>query len=406
VSPTRRYDGASHYIDARWKGWPRVRVTTGTTNKARAVAMERTLYALKSAGRRDLVQLIADGRLRLDDVHDLYLRDPAALEQRLAKAQSQAIGPLLDAWYAWLEDAATLSPKTRRPFSPKTVQGYRWCWDQVLQLLPRGREAQLTDLTTGFVADFRTRRRRAGASGPTINRNLTALSAFLSWLEQERGLALQRPRLPHEREHAGRDRWLSADEIRALERATVAPWWPLFALLTYTGLRIGEAQGLTWSAVRLAERRIAIGRHQQRVKTEASVRDVPIPESLAEILASHRLRHPDGPADPVFPFPLNCYQRAQRAFRAACTRAGLHEVRIHDLRHTFGVHCARAGVPLARIQKLMGHATLAMTLRYLQHAPESHFAQDAARVAESLSGAQDAEAQAAAELLRGGIRPA
>jgi hypothetical protein len=122
-----------------------------------------------------------------------------------------------------LRDPASLSPKTRRPFSPKIIQGYRWCWGQVLQLLPRGREAQLTDLTTGFVADFRTRRRRDGASGPTINRNLTALSAFLRWLERERGLALQRPRLPHEREHPGRDRWLSADEIRALERAKVAP---------------------------------------------------------------------------------------------------------------------------------------------------------------------------------------
>jgi hypothetical protein len=54
----------------------------------------------------------------------------------------------------------------------------------------------------------------------------------------------------------------------------------------------------------------------------------------------------------------------------------------------------------------MGHATLAMTLRYLQHCPESEFAQDVARVAESLSGARDAEAQAAAELLRSGIRRA
>ena len=47
-----------------------------------------------------------------------------------------------------------------------------------------------------------------------------------------------------------------------------------------------------------------------------------------------------------------------------------------------------------------------MTLRYLQHAPESHFAQDPALVAESLSGKRDADGQAAAELLRAGIRPA
>lgn len=406
MSPFRRKDGASYYIDVRWKGWPRVRLATGTTNKARAVAMERTVYALKSAGRRDILELLAAGRLELHDVHDTYLREPAALEQRLAKAQSHAIGPLLDGWYAWLEDPATLSPKTRRPFSPKTVQGYRWCWDQLLRLLPRGREALLTDLTTGFVADFRARRRAAGASGPTLNRNLTALSAFLSWAERERALQLQWPRLPHEREHPGRDRWLSADEIRALERATLGPWWPLFACLIYTGLRIGEAQTLVWGAARLAERRIAVGRHEQRVKTDASVRDVPIPAPLAELLAAHRLGVLGGPADLIFPAPLNSYQRAQRAFQAACKRAGLHQVRLHDLRHTFGVHCARAGVPLARIQKLMGHATLAMTLRYLQHAPESFFAEDAAKVADSLSGARDAEAQATADLLRAGMRPA
>jgi hypothetical protein len=47
-----------------------------------------------------------------------------------------------------------------------------------------------------------------------------------------------------------------------------------------------------------------------------------------------------------------------------------------------------------------------MTLRYLQHAPESFFDEGEARVAESLSGARDAEALAVAELLRGGIRQA
>jgi integrase len=182
-------------------------------------------------------------------------------------------------------------------------------------------------------------------------------------------------------------------------------WWPLFCLLIYTGLRSGEAQTLCWGALRLAERRIAVGR-QQRVKTEASVRDVPIPAPLAELLAGHRLRYLGGPADLVFPIPLCSYQRAQRAFQAACRRAGLYQVRLHDLRHTFGVHCAHAGVPLARIQKLMGHATLAMTLRYLQHAPESYFERDAALVAGSLSGAQEARAPAAAALLRAAIQPA
>jgi integrase len=173
----------------------------------------------------------------------------------------------------------------------------------------------------------------------------------------------------------------------------------------FTGLRIGEAQTLLGVDLRLAERRITVGQ-QRRLKTELSARDVPIPPPLAELHAEHRLRFYHGPADPVFPFPYNSYQRAHRVFRAACVQAGLHQVHIHDLRHTFGVHCAKAGIPLARIQKLMGHATPVMTLRYLKHAPESYFSEDAARLAASLTGAHDREAEAAVALLRQGFRPA
>jgi integrase len=81
-------------------------------------------------------------------------------------------------------------------------------------------------------------------------------------------------------------------------------------------------------------------------------------------------------------------------------------VTIHDLRHTFGVHSARAGVPIARLQKLLGHASAIMTMRYLRHAPESFFAEDAAKIAASVSGAQDREAEAQSALARQDLKPA
>ena len=137
------------------------------------------------------------------------LSAPVILKLRLttaARGPTTRISSSEKVTFSILDDfinSPTLSPKTRRPCSAKTVQGYRWCWDQVLQLLPRGREAPLTDLTTGFVADFRARRRAGGASEPTINRNLTATSAFLSWVDRGRSLEIQRPCLPHERELLG-----------------------------------------------------------------------------------------------------------------------------------------------------------------------------------------------------------
>jgi integrase len=73
---------------------------------------------------------------------------------------------------------------------------------------------------------------------------------------------------------------------------------------------------------------------------------------------------------------------------------------IHDLRHTFAVHSAPAGVPLARLQKLLGPTSPVMTMRYVKHAPEAYFDQDAERAAASISGSLDTENAARAELSR------
>jgi integrase len=114
---------------------------------------------------------------------------------------------------------------------------------------------------------------------------------------------------------------------------------------------------------------------------------------LVQMLAAHRVTTPGGPADPVFPHPFT-YAGAQKVFNRGCTAAELHDVRVHDLRHTFAVHAIQSGLPLPRLQKLLGHATPAMTMRYARHAPEAYFVEDAARIASSLSGATDREADA------------
>ena len=88
----------------------------------------------------------------------------------------------------------------------------------------------------------------------------------------------------------------------------------------------------------------------------------------------------------------------------ATKAAKLEDVRIHDLRHTFGVHAAQAGVPLPRPQKLIGHATSNMIMCYAAHAPTSYFAQDAARIAASVDGTLDEESSARTEVGRKGFQ--
>ena len=400
MSVFKRPESRRYVVEVRWRGLPRLKLSTGSTNRARAGAMERTLHALRDVGRLDVLRLLGEGKLRLADVHEDYQRDPTALQQRVAKVASPVLGPLVDEWLKWLESPAALSSKTRRPFSARTAYRYRESWQRLFRILPRGRDATLADITKGFIAEFREARRREGTAGSTINRDLCALSAFRRWCAEERDLSVTALKLPREREPAGRERWLSAEELRDLECATPREWWPLFATLAFTGLRIGEAQGLRGGEVRLAERRITVSERVRSLKTAGSVRDVPIPEPLARLLAEHVTRYPIGPNDLLFGAPFNDYRAARRVFSRACRSAGLHKVTLHDLRHTFAVHAAQAGVPIPRIQKLLGHATVAMAMRYMKHAPEAYFVEDAARVAGSLTGARDREEEARVELVR------
>jgi hypothetical protein len=225
VSPYRRKGGASYYITLRWKGWPKIRLATGTSNKSRAIAMERTLHALKSAGRRDLLELVAGGRLRLDAVHDAYTRNPAELEQLRARVGSPRLGDLVDRWLAWLRSPAGVSPRTKRRYAPRSVDRYAVSWEGFFAVLARGREATLSDLTRGFVLDYRRSRIRAtggrkrleakatSLSAATLSRDLAALGAFLTWVRDVEGLTVERPRMPRERESRGRERWFSGEEL-------------------------------------------------------------------------------------------------------------------------------------------------------------------------------------------------
>ena len=118
MSLFRRATSPNWYTLVRWRGYPRLYLSTGTPNKGRAVAIERTLFALRGNGRRDILEMLADGRLRPPDVHESYMQDPAALEQRVQAVASPTLGPLVDDWLAWLRSPGVLSPKTRRPYAP------------------------------------------------------------------------------------------------------------------------------------------------------------------------------------------------------------------------------------------------------------------------------------------------
>jgi integrase len=415
VSPFKR--GKVYYVDVRWRGYPRLKLSTDTTNKSRAIAMERTLHALRSAGRRDLLGLLAEGKIQLPELHDAWVADRDSLEHLKARAESPHLGDLLREWFNWLASPAGISRRTKCRYAPLTIAQYRRSWNGVLATLPRGADATVADLTTGFLADYRGARKRAtggkqrkNAAAPltaaTLNRDVGAVGSFLTWLTDVKKLGIERPEITREKESQGRERWLSAAELRAFEQQCPPKWWPFFATLFYTGARLGEAQGLRSADVLLHAKRITIHEGEHRVKSQEAVRDLPIAAPLERALAVHLARVSPGPADLVFPGHFQNRKKLRGVWKRTCKAAGIVGATPHDARHTFAVHAAQAGVPIVRLQKLLGHATPSMTMRYMKHAPEAYLDSDAAAIVAHMSGRTDAEAAARAEVNRKSMRRA
>jgi integrase len=66
------------------------------------------------------------------------------------------------------------------------------------------------------------------------------------------------------------------------------------------------------------------------------------------------------------------HNRLVDRYKKARDRAGVRRVRFHDLRHSFAVRMAAAGVPMRTLQEWMGHRDHKTTLKYADYAPFAH----------------------------------
>jgi len=148
------------------------------------------------------------------------------------------------------------------------------------------------------------------------------------------------------------------------------------------GLRRGEALGLAWADVDLDSGRLTIRQALHRVdgelrleqvKTEASVAVLPIPAALVTILRGHRRRQLEERFSAgsewqdtrlVFTTAMGGYlepRNINRAFHNLCARAGVPQLRVHDLRHSCATLLFTMGVPPVTVQRILRHSSITVT---------------------------------------------
>ena len=133
-------------------------------------------------------------------------------------------------------------------------------------------------------------------------------------------------------------------------------------LLLYTGCRLGEILTLRWDYV--------TSHHLELPDSKTGRRRIPLPREAYDILAAL-------PREPGNPFVILGDVRGQRLvnlqkpWNRIRKRAGIVDVRIHDLRHTYASVAMQDGIDPFTLKEILGHKNLTTTLRYAHLADEA-----------------------------------
>ena len=158
------------------------------------------------------------------------------------------------------------------------------------------------------------------------------------------------------------ERFLSAEEAKALLIAIKASKNPMLqhivSMLILTGARKREVLDAKWEDFDME-------RTSWRIpNTKAGkARIVPLSDTATALLTKLRKkkRSPYAFANPI---TLKPYKSIYYSWHTARKEAGLDDVRIHDLRHSFASFLVNAGRSLYEVQTLLGHTQIKTTQRY------------------------------------------
>lgn len=280
-------------------------------------------------------------------------------------------------------------------------------WDGVKSRLDWWRakagSEMLQNITPARIAEWRdellaTPKQHGGGqrSGADVNRTIAALSSAMTHAVKELGWIERNPceRVTKPKEAGGRVRFLTDDELPrlldAVRASSHSDLLPAVLLALTTGARKGEIMGLRWSQIDFKRRAITLAHGE--TKNNAG-RALPLSGEIVELLkARNKVRNLKD--DRVFPPAEGCKELELREpWKAALVLAGIDvrkatrkgrskdaandtppvmtsDFRWHDLRHTAASYLTMAGVSAIEVARVLGHKTLAMSLRYSHLAPD------------------------------------
>jgi integrase len=220
-------------------------------------------------------------------------------------------------------------------------------------------------VTTEKLKDYRRKRLAEGRADATANRELSILrTAFHNGRKCTPPKVLMVPFFPMTPETNVRTGFLSDEQYAALLKELPAELKPLFVVGYETGIRLGELRAIRWEQVDVTEGFITLATGETK---NGEGRVVPIlAGGMADLLSAAKTqRDEQWPESPwVFNRAGAQIKDLRWAWGKACARAGVPDLKFHDLRRTAVRNMRRAGVPQVVRMKISGHKTDSMERRY------------------------------------------
>jgi integrase len=250
-----------------------------------------------------------------------------------------------------------------------------WQLDEALlrnHLLPRLGHLHLDEITRTDIIAIHQGRRADGAAPASANRLLTLIryifNLALKW--ELPGVAKNPTKgVPLFEENNKRERYLSQEEARRLHAALLESDNPMLRfivpMLLMSGARKREVLDSRWEDFDESRRRWRIP-----MTKGGKARHVPLSEGMIRLL--HAVpRIPGCPFVMPNPKTRRPFTSIYNAWQTARTAAGIPEVRIHDLRHSFASFLVNAGRSLYEVQQILGHTQVRTTQRYAHLSQET-----------------------------------
>jgi integrase len=285
----------------------------------------------------------------------------------------------LAAWATeWQRTVVHLRPKTRKAYDVNLR-------NHVLPALGDHELAKLTpSMLRAWLSDVTAKEGRSGKpiAGGTVAQAYRTLNRVLAAAVDDELIGRNPLRgVKPPRSEPEPMRFLTHDEVASLATAIDARYSALVYLAAYSGLRAGELVALRRPHVDLLRRSVTVVEQVQYIdrhyvvappKSAAGRRSVALPRLVADELEAHIRDLPDQSAEAlVFPAPEGGYLHLEnfrrRVWLPAVEQAGVAPLRLHDLRHTCASLAIAAGADVKVLQRMLGHASAALTLDRYGH---------------------------------------